>query len=329
MFNKSHKKTKADYHVRLNEKLISMFTNKVLCGDALSILKTIPSESIGCVVTSPPYWALRDYGVKGQIGFKQNLTEYLEKLFLIFDEVKRVLKSNGTCFVVFGDTYASSSKSGLRNRQRNGQNLPHKEVNIPYKSLCKIPSRFAFGMIDRGWILGNEIIWHETNTNTMPEGVKDRFTRDFENVFFFTKSRKYYFRQKFEPLKRPDELRRRFRTPFDNHSYANRTGKPKKSLSAIKKSQKEFIKTGRNKRSVWRVTTGQTKSVHSAVFPEKLIETPIKVGCPKGGIVLDPFMRSGTTAAAAKKLGRNYIGIELNKEYAAFARKAVSKINRR
>ncbi len=321
------------YEARLKRELISIYTNKILCGDALKILKTLPSESIDCVVTSPPYWALRDYGVKGQIGLEKDIDEYLEKLLLIFDEVKRVLKPAGTCFVNLGDTYASTPKGGRKNTK--SKNLFDNRVKkgiaagfrtnlkTPNKSLCKILARFAIAMIDRGWTLRNEIIWYKPNA--MPEGARDRFTRDFEKVFFFTKNEKYYYRQQFEPLKDPKELKRKYRSPFNNHLYRKTKGRKKTSLSVIKKNQKEILKKGRNKRCVWRIPIGQSRGKHYAVFPEKLIETPIKAGCPKGGIVLDPFIGSGTTAVVAKKLGRKYIGIDLKKDFVISARKRVSK----
>ena len=318
-------------------KQIDKFLNKIICGDALEVLKTIPSESIDAVVTSPPYWALRDYEVRGQIGLENNLDDYLMKLILVFDEVKRVLKPTGTCFVNFGDTYASSSKGGQQNNVQGNifdaltktSVIPKLKTNlkIPDKSLCLIPERFALLMIERGWILRNEIIWHKSNA--MPSSVKDRFTVDFEKIFFFVKSKRYYFKQQFEPVRNPAELKRRYSNPFDQHLYWNKTRKATKSLEAIKKSQQKLLKQGRNKRCVWTVATAASRKYqknHFAVFPEKLIETPIKAGCRTGGVVLDPFMGSGTTAIVAKKLKRNFIGIELNRKYVKLARNRLETI---
>ena len=309
------------------QKPIEFFINKIICGDALKVLKTIPDESIDCVVTSPPYWALRDYGVKGQIGLEPSIEEYLEKLILIFDEAKRVLKPSGTCWVNFGDTYANKAKGGHRNKIQNNifDSLTERsvipklktELSIPSKSLCLIPSRFAIRMVEKGWILRNEIIWHKPNA--MPQSIKDRFTVDFEKMFFFVKSRKYYFKRQFEPLRNPQELRRKLSNPFEKHIYRKLNGRKYKSLEAIKRSQKEILKTGRNKRCVWTIGTGVSNGNHYAVYPPKLIETPILAGCPENGIVLDPFIGSGTTAIVAKKLRRNFIGIELNPEYSKLA----------
>jgi DNA modification methylase len=159
-------------------KPIEKLTNKIICGDSLEILKTIPSDSIDCVVTSPPYWALRDYNEKGQIGLESSIEEYLEKLLAVFDEVRRVLKASGTCWVNFGDTYANKTKGGHRNKPQGNMydSLTKRatfpklktELSIPPKSLCMIPSRFALKMIEQDWILRNEIIWHKPNATKRP-----------------------------------------------------------------------------------------------------------------------------------------------------------------
>lgn len=318
-----------------SHKPIEKFIGRIICGDSLKVLKTIPGESIDCVVTSPPYWALRDYGVKGQIGLESSIEEYLDKLILIFDEVKRVLKPSGTCWVNFGDTYANKTKGGHQNKVQDNifdslttrATIPKlkTELNIPAKSLCLIPSRFAIRMIERGWMLRNEIIWYKPNA--MPQSVKDRFTVDFEKVFFFVKNRKYYFRQQFEALKNPQELKRRFSNPFDHHKYRKFSGKSHKNLETIKQSQKKILKRGRNKRCVWSIGTAASEADHFAVFPPRLVETPILAGCPENGIVLDPFIGSGTTAVVAKQLKRNYIGIELNPEYVKLAKTRIKNLS--
>lgn len=308
-------------------KSIEKFTDRIICGDALKILKTIPSESIDCVVTSPPYWALRDYGVSGQIGLEPNFEEYLNKLILIFDEIKRVLKPLGTCWVNFGDTYANKTKGGHRNKSQGNMidSLPKRvtfeklktSLSVPPKSLCLIPSRFAIRMIERGWILRNEIIWYKPNQ--MPQSVKDRFTVDFEKVFFFVKNRKYYFRQQFEPLKNSPRLERRLLDPNKTHKRIKSywfSSRPE----ITEKRRLEMLQKGRNKRSIWTIGTINFSGNHFAVYPPKLIETPILAGCPEKGIVLDPFIGSGTTALVAKELKRNFIGIELNSKYVKLAR---------
>ena len=322
------------------QKPIESFTNKIICGDALEVLKTLPDETVDCVVTSPPYWALRDYGVKGQIGLESSIEEYLEKLIAIFDEIHRVLKPSGTCWINFGDTYSNKTKGGQRNKLQNNMYdsltrraaIPKLKVRLATaavtpqpKSLCLIPSRFALRMIERGWILRNEIIWHKPNV--MPQSVKDRFTVDFEKVFFFVKNRKYYFRRQYEPLKNPLRLKRRLLDPEKAHKRArNYWFSARPDIS--EKRRIEMIASGRNKRCVWRIGTTNFAGNHFAVYPEKLVETPILAGCPAGGIVLDPFVGSGTTAVVAEKLARKYIGIELNPEYTRLARNRIKSSNK-
>lgn len=308
-----------------------------MCGDSLKILRTIPPESVDCVVTSPPYWALRDYEVDGQIGLEPDIDDYLEKLLAVFDEIGRVLKPSGTVWINFGDTYANKSKGGQRNKPQNNlfDSLSKRSVipplktdlDIPPKSLCLIPLRFAVKMIERGWILRNEIIWHKPNA--MPQSVRDRFTVDYEKIFFFVKNRKYYFQRQYEPVKNPHELKRRYTNPFEKHKYRRTLGRTAhKSMAAIVKSQRKILRTGRNKRCVWTITTGASKADHYAVFPEKLIETPILAGCPEGGIVLDPFMGSGTTAIVARRLSRKFIGIDLNPHYVKLAEDRIRALHK-
>src|SRR3990167_3141345 len=188
-------------------------TNRIINGDALTSLKELPNESINMIMTSPPYWALRDYGIDGQLGLEPHFQEYLNKLCEIFDEVKRVLKKDGTCWVNLGDTYSASgcgsndyrtedscSIDGV-GRSRNDEfkpgGLARRIKTISAKSLCLTPYRFAIGMVERNWILRNICIWHKPNC--IPSSVKDRFTVDYEPFFFFTKSKSYYFKQQFEP----------------------------------------------------------------------------------------------------------------------------------
>src|SRR3990167_9668060 len=169
--------------------------DKIIQGDSLEILKTLDDESVDCCITSPPYWNLRDYNTIGQLGLETTFQEYVQKLCDIFDEVKRIIKKEGTCFVNLGDTY-SGNKEGKTDYKvsnylkENSQGI-HKKAIIAEKSLCQIPSRFAIVMTDKGWILRNKIIWHKKNA--MPSSVLDRFTNKYEQVFFFVKNKKYYF----------------------------------------------------------------------------------------------------------------------------------------
>jgi len=258
--------------------------NKVICGDCLEVMKDIPDNSIDCMVTSPPYWALRDYGVEGQIGLEPTFQEYIEKLITIFDEVKRILKKEGTCFVNIGDTYISKGEtrhigySDPKNPKVGVKNYIEPSAllqSIPEKCLTQIPSRFAIEMSNHGWILRNEIIWYKRNC--MPSSVKDRFTVDFEKVFFFVKSKKYWFEQQYE--KNQDSWGRwgKYTNPKMKQIKGAMSGAKEKT-----KEQVEFESTqGRNKRCVWDIPTKPFPESHFAVFPPTLVEPMIKAGCPQ------------------------------------------------
>ncbi|MBC8236088.1 site-specific DNA-methyltransferase [bacterium] len=347
----------------MGRKKLAVKTNHIHQGDALEVLKTIPSQVIDMVVTSPPYWSLRDYGVKGQIGLEPAFGQYLDKLCRVFDEVKRVLKPAGSCWVNLGDTYSQSGGTGKHRTGRVGMNKSggHRAKNLPPKCLCLIPSRFALEMCRRGWVLRNELIWWKPNC--LPSSAKDRFTVDFEKLFFFTQGRKYYFQQQFEPHltkeRRPNGLRRQriyhSKSKFNHHPQAYSSPRARTKGKGYKGEHHFYHRLGRNKRTVWAINTKPFPDNHFAVFPEELVETPIKAGCPQfvctmcgiaaekvdankvtadnrsgdgkcncnsgfeAGIVLDPFMGAGTTALAAVKLGRRFIGIELKKEYIQIA----------
>jgi len=292
-----------------------MELNKIYCGDCLKVLNQLEDESIDMVMTSPPYWALRDYGVDGQLGLEPTFQEYINRLCDIFDEVKRVLKKEGTCWVNMGDTYGNQTNSNRNFKQdgnvRGGGEFKIKKEGTVDKCLLQIPSRFAIEMCNRGWILRNEIIWHKPNC--LPSSVKDRFTVDFEKIFFFTKSKKYFFETQYEPLQAPEMTKR-------TANGGDGSGELGNSVRFGNSEQ------GRNKRCVWRITTKPYKEAHFATYPEALCETPIKAGCPVGGIVLDPFFGAGTTGLVAKKQGKNYIGIELNQEYIKIAEARIKSI---
>ena len=279
----------------------------IITGDSLSVLKTLPDLSVNCIVTSPPYWGLRDYQVDGQLGLEPTYQEYIAKLIAIFNECYRVLKDDGTCFVNLGDTYGGSNSGQIEDNKaaKHGTGATslkqcRPSATLTAKSLCQIPNRFAIAMTDNGWILRNEIIWHKPNV--MPSSAKDRFTVDFEKVFFFTKKQNYYFEQQLE----------------DYLSKPHKTTNPKyMSVQLMSAREKvDMYQNGqRNKRAVWTIPTSPYADAHFATFPEKLAETCIKSGCPKDGVVLDSFSGAATTGVVCKKLNREYIGIELNPEY--------------
>ena len=318
-------------------------------GSALEHLKELPEESINMCMTSPPYWALRDYGVDGQLGLEKTFDEYITKLCDIFDGVKRALKKEGTCWVNLGDTYYGSGKGaggdisnskevwGFENKEKKNcehcakefegyafqrfcgsacsgvDNTPReKKGELKDKCLTMIPMRFAIEMVNRGWILRNVIIWYKPNA--MPSSVKDRFTVDFEYIFFFSKQKKYYFNEQREEKK---------------DTWGGRWGKmpkgnrPNAMIGRKEMTKEEFAQKyqDRNKRTVWSLPTKSFSEAHFAVYPEELCETPIKAGCPGGGIVIDPFFGSGTTGVVALKQEKKFIGIELNPEYIKIANK--------
>lgn len=336
------------------------YLNKVICGDCLEILRTLPSESVDCAITSPPYWALRDYGVEGQLGLEPTFQEYITKLCDIFDEVKRVLKKEGTCWVNIGDTYSGNKEGKTDNKVsdylKETSTGIHKKATITEKCLCQIPSRFSIEMTNRNWILRNTIIWHKKNA--MPSSVLDRLTNKYEQVFFFTKSKKYYFnvdsiRVPFETSeKRPDGIVRQREYGYEGkfavenaESYGSPRARNSRKYNSKENTKDRDLKEisikmgtrrppgndyernekGKNPGDVWTLTSQPFPEAHFATFPEKLIVPMIKSGCPENGIVLDIFMGAGTTALVAKKLGRNYLGIELNPAYIEIINKRLSQ----
>jgi len=286
--------------------------DKIIQGDALAELKKLPDESVDCIITSPPYWALRDYGVKGQLGLEPTYQEYINKLCDVFDEAKRVLRKDGTCWVNIGDTYGTQS-GAMRDGKFGKKNTNNQQIVQPksvHKCLLQIPSRFAIEMCNRGWILRNEIIWYKPNA--MPSSARDRFTVDYEKVFFFVKNKSYWFAPQYEPLSEASAKDFNSRKQFRNKGSNNIYGCPGEG-----RDRREFYKPelGRNKRCVWKINTKPFSKAHFAVYPEALVEPMINAGCPIGGTVLDPFGGAMTTCVVAKKLKRNYIAIELNPEY--------------
>ncbi len=246
-----------------------MKTNTIMNGSALEHLKELPDQSIDMVMTSPPYWALRDYGVHGQLGLEPSFEEYVNKLCDIFDGVKRVLKKHGTCWVNLGDTYAGTMprqpKDVIGSLEEGRAYLGGtKDKGITDKCLIMIPMRFAIEMVNRGWILRNVIIWHKPNC--MPSSIKDRFTVDFEYLFFFSKNKKYYFETQYEP----NETKGDSRIDKGNLRYDNET-QTEVTINSI----------GRNKRTVWKINPKPFSEAHFAVYPEEICETPIKAGCPR------------------------------------------------
>lgn len=283
--------------------------NHIYVGDCIETIKSFPDECVDLCVTSPPYYALRNYqsGV-AEIGLEETPKDYINKLCDLFDEVKRVLKSTGSCWVNIGDTYRD-------------------------KRLLQIPSRLEIEMCDRGWILRNEVIWNKPNPQPAP--VKDRFVVNHEKFFFFTKSKNYYFDQPRIPQKEIS-LRRAFSNNNMNKRKDEKKG-DKSGFSISSKNQDKTYKKLREQimngevpttpmRTVWEIATKSLRGKeHFAIYPEDLICHPIHACCPEMGIVLDPFMGSGTTAIVSSVLNRNYVGLELNAEYAEIANQRIQE----
>ena len=391
---------------------------RILIGDVRDRLRELPSDSVDCVVTSPPYWGLRDYGtgeweggdeacphappeewiqrrilrnatLEGgesgaraaaakrwfkadgscpscgarrrdlQIGLEPSWQSHVETIADIFDEVRRVLKKEGTLWLNYGDSYATSvngrsaaDTKATGNDDRTFRDKPFSTVGgvLKPKDLCGIPWRVAFALQERGWWLRQDIIW--SKPNPMPESIRDRCTKAHEYLFLLSKSPRYYFdaaaiaeplasssvarlaqdidRQEGSdrvPGKSNGKMKAVYTKPYTGTSTKDYAAAGAQDASATKARIVEKIISGemttRNKRSVWEVTTQPFSEAHFATFPPQLIEPCILAGCPSGGTVLDPFFGAGTTGLVADRLGRNAIGIELNPQYAEMAMRRI------
>ena len=311
----------------------------ILTGDALEQLRHLQPESVHTCVTSPPYYNLRDYGAAGQIGKEASVEEYLQSLVSVFREVRRVLRADGTLWVNMGDSYATRSGNQPPTNTRNscGHTAKHTPRGYKYKDLIGVPWQLAIALRADGWYLRQDIIWNKSNC--MPESVRDRCTKSHEYIFLLSKAERYYFDaaaisepiaessakrylQNIEAQKGSDRQPGKTNGPmkaalprFGGEKYGNNT-----TPEARTKSGKVYAPTlRRNKRDVWTVSTSGFRGAHFAVFPEKLIEPCILAGSPLGGTVLDPFAGSGTTGVVAKRLRRDFIGCEVNPDYAQMA----------
>ena len=324
--------------------------NCILPGNNIETLKTLPDHSVDCCVTSPPYYFMRDYGgIDGQIGLEDTPEEYIKKLILVFNEVWRVLKNAGTLWVNIGDSYNGSRKNNgntkpITNTKQAFNTASHATKNknlksMAVKSLIGIPWRFAFAMMDAGWILRQDIIW--AKPSVMPESVKDRFCKAHEYVFLFTKKPNYYFDHKhaLEPATGYDGRKEETvaRGEFDQEVWGAPAGERRErwpqrgyttkdgntGLSQQHHGQNIPTNPLRTKRDVWMVPSEPSELNHYAMFPQKLILPCVLCGCPENGIVLDPFLGSGTTAVVAVKNLRKYIGCEINPEYIKIAERRI------
>lgn len=401
-----------------------MELNKIYQGNCLDVIKTFPNECIDCVITSPPYWQLRDYGWDGQWGLEPTYKMYLENLWSLMDEIKRVLKSTGTAWVNLGDTYGSTKTGNIDNKHKGNVGCNIDKIDGIQKCLMLIPHRFAIGCIDRGWIVRNDIVW--AKRNAMPESVIDRFSKKHEYFFLMTKSTKYYFdldsirdKVKEESIERynydysgnkgnvdrnkigytegnkshliskknqysildkeyrnqivevrdlPDhnilreylskarksgnitiqEIEDIFGTQAPHHWFEKNGSYPSKedwiklkeilnfddtydnqlTNITLKSGLKQNNPNGKNPGSVsdfWDILTKPSSKKHYAIYNDKLIEKPIMAGCPKDGIILDPFCGTATTGVRALQLDRNFIGIEGSEKYVRIGERELHK----
>lgn len=302
------------------------YLNQIIKGDAISVLKKLDTASVNTVVTSPPYFGLRDYGVKGQIGNEKTPEDYVKNLVEIFQEIRRVLKDDGTVWLNLGDSYAGSNKGfGDKNEDRKYTSAARtrtlKKAETPglkSKDLIGIPWRVALALQADGWYLRQDIIW--SKSNPMPESVKDRCVKSHEYIFLLSKSPKYFF--DYKAIQEPSVwYGKDKRSGKGNFRYEG-----KRTIDTSGKNGQQgfsIVPEKRNKRSVWNVSTKPFKGAHFATFPTDLITPCVLAGSPLGGVVLDPFMGSGTTGLVALTNSRNYIGIELNSEYIKIAKQRI------
>jgi site-specific DNA-methyltransferase (cytosine-N4-specific) len=289
-------------------------------GDTLEVLREMPDASVNCIVTSPPYYALRNYnGADGQYGLEPTVGAYVETMRNVFRECRRVLAADGTLWLNLGDSYsgstAGSGGTGVQSRKQVANRGSHfgsalKVNDLPAKNMLGVPWRVAFALQDDGWILRNEIIWHKPNG--MPNSVSDRFCAKHEHVFLFAGSSRYDFNldavRERPTTQRPAARRRPIAHTNGNNNRQGGTG---------------THPNGKNPGDVWSIATKAYRGEHFATFPPELPERCIKAGCVPGGVVLDPFSGTATTGEAALKLGRRYIGIDINAMYHDLAIKRV------
>ncbi|OPZ25266.1 MAG: Modification methylase DpnIIB [Lentisphaerae bacterium ADurb.BinA184] len=264
----------------------------ILLGDAQRILERLPTASVRCAVTSPPYWGLRDYGIAGQIGLEATLPQYINRLVTVFREMRRVLRPDGTFWLNIGDGYTSGNRGwrapDKKNPARAMSVRPDTPEGLKPKDLLGVPWRMAFALQQDGWFLRSDIVWEKPNA--MPESVKDRPTRSHEYLFLFSQREDYYY----------DHLAIQEKSDGD--------GRP------------------RNRRSVWGVNTEPCREAHFATFPPALVEPCILAGSAKDDYVLDPFFGAGTVGVVCQRRGRQFVGIELHPDYVNIAARRLANL---
>lgn len=304
----------------------------ILVGDCRDTLRTLADGSAHCVVTSPPYFGLRDYGKDGQIGLEPTPDEFVAAMVEVFREVHRVLRDDGTLWLNLGDSYAVKSTYNAVQTLAdiNGWKTPAASkktanyagrIGLAAKNLIGIPWRVAFALQADGWILRQDIIW--SKPNPMPESVRDRCTRSHEYLFMFSKGERYFYDH--ETVKEPAVSKR---AQWTDGGSEKQRGHSRRQAGFNGRYAERIAREGppetRNKRSVWNVATRPFKEAHFATYPPELIEPCVLASCPPGGVVLDPFFGAGTTGLVAQENGRAWIGCELNPEYVEIAKRRLA-----
>ena len=329
------------------------FVLQLFCADALTKLRELESESVHCIVTSPPYWGLRDYGVDGQLGLERTPEEYVQHMVEVFRECRRVLHQRGNLWINLGDSWAGSGKGAWNTDEVQkedyvpgitGAKIKSEWPGLKSKDLVMIPAQVALALRTDGWYLRQCNIW--SKPNGMPESVRDRTTISHEYVFHLTRSRDYFYDADAVSLQPAESTEKRLAQNVElqiGSERANAGGKTNGNMKAVKKqrghsrrhdgfndrwdamSKDEQQQNGANLRSVWTIAPAQYKEAHYAVMPKLLARICILAGSQVGDTVLDPFAGTGTTLAVALESGRNAIGIELNPANIALIEKRLQR----
>ena len=310
-------------------------------GDCREVLRGLEESSIHCVVTSPPYWGLRDYGTDGQLGLEETPADHVANMVEVFREVRRVLREDGTLWLNYGDSYAASGATGHggfdgNNKKPDGTARKNRQAGSKWargrtavgglkpKDLCGIPWRVSFARQEDGWWLRQDIIWHKPNP--MPESCTDRCTKAHEYIFLLAKSPRYYYDA--DAVREKAKYGRRKWSDIEGVLAAATTAADTRADHGVRVSASVTgadPTAGRNRRSVWTIATAPYPGAHFATFPPDLVKPCIMAGCPDGGTVLDPFTGSGTVAEVARANGCKFVGAELNPEYIELAKKRLQQ----
>lgn len=311
------------------------------CGDALGVLRTLPDQSVHCMVTSPPYWGLRDYGTDGQLGWEPTPDAYVKALAAVFAEARRVLRDDGTCWLNLASTYCGGGRGGNpEGSQKQATNRGSLIKTMDWsaasgwkpKDLVPIPWMVAMALRADGWYLRSDVIW--SKPCPMPESVRDRPTRAHEYVFLLTKSARYWYDA--DAIREPvtQAMFDQMRQGYAGAATKDYAGAGVQDPSAVKAriiarkraNAEQMLACGANARTVWTIATEPSGYDHFATMPKALARKCIMAGCPPGGTVLDPFAGAATTGAVALEEGRSFVGVELNPQYHAMARERLANV---